>query len=133
MITIPKNTLIRIEEVESQMALAKSYFSHVKDSFTEETAKKLCENVMKMDNVNVAIALGSLFENKSIKEFIATSVVAEVEEKKAGEEGKFTKGTPLAKRREIARKAARTRRADPAKAKSSEEKRQDSRKENSDE
>lgn len=132
MIIIPKGTLIKIDEVKAEMPLAESYFNYVKDSFTEEYAVKLCENVMKSDNVNVAIALGSLFKNLPINEFISSYVISEAEEKEAGKEGKFTKGISLARKREIARKAARTRRADPGKAKESEQKRQDSRKENKD-
>ena len=130
MIIIPKGMLVKLDEVKAEMPLAEAYFNYVKDSFTEDYAVKLCENVMKSDNINVAIALGSLFKNLPINEFVSSHVFNEAEEKEAGKEGKFTKGISLARKREIARKAARTRRADPGKAKESEQKRQDSRNEN---
>lgn len=128
MIIVEKGVLINPENVAAKLEEAREILKHLKGALDFNDINTIIENMAKTE-LDKAIALGSLHEDMPINEFIVKKVDSEGEVKDVQDNktASLKSKISLAKRREIARKAARTRKANPAKAKESEEKRQQAR------
>lgn len=110
---------VDLDIVVSMIPEAEKRFSALSDSFDKEEIQKIVENLAKSEP-ELAIAIGSLNESIQLNEFMVKHVNSrgEVEKKKdrKNREKQAFQTTGLSKstRRQIARKAAKTKRANPS-------------------
>lgn len=133
MIVLKDNYLVKPELVEKYIPKAKVTHSELSEMLDKDDINTIVENMSQWD-VELAIALGSINEDMQINEYIVKHVtsdgkVSDRQDKSTRAREANSKSTlSLARRRELARRSARTRQANPAKARESEEKRQEARK-----
>lgn len=110
---------VDLDIVVSMIPEAEKRFSALSESFDKEEIQKIVENLAKSEP-ELAIAIGSLNESIQLNEFMVKHVNSrgEVEKKKdrkTREKQAFqTTGLSKSTRRQIARKAAKTKRANPS-------------------
>lgn len=127
MIVIENGLKVNPAEVEKKLTEAESLLGNVNKVLNKSDINKLIENMSNISgNFELAIAMGSLNENLKVNDYIVKFVVTEDDSNNSTDKKPGNK-LSLSRRREIARKAARSRMANPAAAKAAEEKRQVSR------
>lgn len=110
---------IGLDDVVSMIPEAEKRFSTLSENFDKEEIQKIVENLAKSEP-NLAIAIGALNENIQLNEFMVKHVNSrgEVERKKDKKtrtrQAFQTTGLSKSARRQIARKAAKTKRANPS-------------------
>lgn len=108
-----------VDDVVAIIPEAKTRFESLSKTFDKSEIQKIVENLAKSEP-NLAIAIGSLNEDMQLNEFIVKRVssrgeVARIKDKKTRErQATQTTGLSKSARRQIARKAAKTRRANPS-------------------
>lgn len=109
-----------IDDVVAILPEAQSRFENFKKIFTKDEINKIVENLASTEP-NLAIAIGSLNEDIQLNEFIVKRVsskgeVTRIKDKETRKrQASQTTGLSKAARRQIARKAAKTRRSQPSK------------------
>lgn len=120
MILLPESTEIVIEDVENLFQEAQDRLDHLSKTFNKEDINKIVENMVSAGDINLALAIGSLNEEMQINEFIVKHVdskgtVTRTKDRKTRERNAFqTTGLSKSKRRQIARKAVKSKRANPS-------------------
>lgn len=137
MIVLKDKCLVNPELAEQSLPRAITIHKNLSESLDKDDINSVVEG-MAVWNLELAVALGSINENIQINEFIVKHVTSDgdvsnrQDKKTRAREAATHSKVSLAKRREVARRAARTRRANPAKARESEAKRQEARRRRSD-
>jgi hypothetical protein len=107
------------DDVNALLPEAQSRFDSLSKVFSQDEIRSLTENLVKSEPL-VAIALGSINENIQLNEFIVKHVsakgeVTKTQDRKTRERKAFqTTGLSKSARRQIARKAAKTKKANPS-------------------
>lgn len=110
---------VDLDIVISMIPEAEKRFSALSESFDKEEIQKIVENLAKSEP-ELAIAIGSLNESIQLNEFMVKHVnsrgeVKKKKDRKTREKQAFqTTGLSKSTRRQIARKAAKTKRANPS-------------------
>lgn len=136
MIVLKDNRLVNPELVEKSLQEATDIYKNLSETLDKNDINSVVESMASW-NLELAVALGSINENIQINEFIVKHVTSDgdvsnrQDKKSRARQAATHSKVSLAKRREVARRAARTRRANPAKARESEAKRQEARKKRS--
>lgn len=119
MLLLPENFELVIENVEKLIPQAQGNIDSLSEALSKDDINKIVENMMKSEP-ELAIAMGSINEDLQLNEFIVKRVnsrgeVSRVKDRKTRERQAFqTTGLSKAKRRQIARKATKTKRANPS-------------------
>ncbi len=119
MLLLPENYELVVENIEKLIPIAKDNIKSLSEALDKDDINKIVENMMETDT-DLAIAMGSLNEELQLNEFIVKRVnsrgeVSRVKDRKTRERQAFqTTGLSKAKRRQIARKATKTKRANPS-------------------
>lgn len=119
MLLLPENYELVIENVEKLLPEAQVNIDSLSEALSKDDINKIVENMMSSEP-EMAIAMGSLNEELQLNEFIVKRVnsrgeVSRVKDRKTRERQAFqTTGLSKAKRRQIARKATKTKRANPS-------------------
>ena len=120
MILLPESTELVIEDVEKLLPEAQGRIDHLSKAFDKDGINKIVENMVAVGDVNLAVAIGSLNEEMQLNEFIVKHVdsrgtVTRTKDRKTRERNAFqTTGLSKSKRRQIARKAVKSKRANPS-------------------
>lgn len=128
------NKLVNADNVKNKLEEATLIYKGLSKTLDKDDINKVVENMAKGGDEELAIALGSVNENIQINEYIVSHVTSDgdvskrQDKKSRAREAASNSTLSLARRRELARRSARTRKANPAKAKEAEEKRQQARK-----
>lgn len=110
---------VDIDIVNSLVNEATSRFSAIKDTLSTEEIRALVQVVAESGEPEIAVILGSLNENIILSEYIVKHVNAKREVTKTKDrktrtlQAFQTTGLSKSRRREIARKASKTKRANP--------------------
>lgn len=119
MLLLPENFELVIENVEKLIPQAQGNIDSLSEALSKDDINKIVENMMNSEP-ELAIAMGSINEDLQLNEFIVKRVnsrgdVSRVKDRKTRERQAFqTTGLSKAKRRQIARKATKTKRANPS-------------------
>ena len=119
MILIPETHELVLENVEALIPEAQGRFDELSSALNKDDINKIIENMLDYET-DLAVALASINENMPLNEFIVKHVSARGEitrtkDRKTRERNAFqTTGLSKAKRRQIARKATKTKIANPA-------------------
>lgn len=119
MLLLPENYELVVENIEKLIPIAKDNINSLSEALDKDDINKIVENMMQTET-DLAIAMGSLNEELQLNEFIVKRVnsrgeVSRVKDRKTRERQAFqTTGLSKAKRRQIARKATKTKRANPS-------------------
>lgn len=119
MLLLPENFELVIENVEKLIPQAQGNIDSLSEALSKDDINKIVENMMQSEP-ELAIAMGSINEDLQLNEFIVKRVnsrgdVSRVKDRKTRERQAFqTTGLSKAKRRQIARKATKTKRANPS-------------------
>lgn len=119
MLILPENYEIVLEKLEQLIPEVQARIENLSETFDKDDINKIVENMIS-DDPETAIILGALNENMQLNEFIVKRVssrglVTRVKDRKTRERQAFqTTGLSKAKRRQIARKATKTKRANPS-------------------
>lgn len=119
MFLLPENYELVLENVEKLLPEAQARFDILSEALDQADINKIVENMLE-DEPELAIALGSINEEMVLNEFIVKRVnskgdVSRVKDRKTRERQAYqTTGLSKAKRRQIARKATKTKRANPS-------------------
>lgn len=119
MLLLPEDYELVIENVEKLLPEAQGNIDSLSVALSKDDINKIVENMMESEP-EMAIAMGSLNEELQLNEFIVKRVnsrgdVSRVKDRKTRERQAFqTTGLSKAKRRQIARKATKTKRANPS-------------------
>lgn len=120
MLIIPDEFELTVENVEAQLEEAQGRYTALSGALDKADINNLVENMLADGDVELAIALGSLNEEMQLDEFIVKHVssrgeLTRTKDRKTRERNAFqTTGLSKAKRRQIARKASKTKRANPS-------------------
>ena len=112
--------LLESHEYHSKLALAKTHYNSLSESLTDPEITALAIKMIPNDPA-LAVALGSLAENIQLDEFIVRQVNSKGEVKRMKDRdtrkrlAAQTTGLSKARRREISRKAVRTKKSQPSK------------------
>lgn len=116
---IELNTTVELDKCQAVFAEAESRFRFLKECFTGEDLNTVIQNLAESEP-EIAVCMGSLSESMQLNEFIVKHVSSkgEITRTKDRETRRRnatqTTGLSKAKRREIARKAVRTKKAQPS-------------------
>lgn len=119
MLILPENFELVIENVEKLIPEAQARFDKLSVALDKDDINKIVENMIN-DEPDLAVAIGSLNEEMQLDEFIVKRVnsrgeVSRIKDRKTRERQAFqTTGLSKAKRRQIARKVVKTKRANPS-------------------
>lgn len=120
MFLIPDDYELTLESVEAEIPEAQGRFAALSEALEKSDINNLVENMIAEGDIECAIALGSLNESMALNEFIVKHVSSKGEltrtkDIKTRQRNAFqTTGLSKAKRRQIARKASKTKRANPS-------------------
>lgn len=120
MLIIPDEFELTVENVEAQLEEAQGRYTALSGALDKADINNLVENMLADGDVELAIALGSLNEEMQLDEFIVKHVssrgeLTRTKDRKTRQRNAFqTTGLSKAKRRQIARKASKTKRANPS-------------------
>ncbi|WCZ66384.1 capsid and scaffold protein [Yersinia phage MHG19] len=118
MLILPENHELVIDELEKLIPEAQSRIDML-SALDKSDINTIVENMID-DDTNLAIVMGSLNEDMQLNEFIVKHVssrgeVTRTKDRKTRQRNAFqTTGLSKAKRRQIARKATKTKRANPS-------------------
>ena len=110
---------VEIDVVNSVVDEAKLRFLSIKESLTTDEIRVLVQMIAEDGEPEIAVVLGSLNENVILSEYIVKHVnakreISKTKDRKTRKLQAFqTTGLSKSKRREIARKASKTKRANP--------------------
>ena len=110
---------VEIDDVNAVIGEANLRFDSIKESLSTEEIRALVQGIAESGEPEIAVVLGSLNENIVLSEYIVKHVnakreVSRTKDRKTRKLQAFqTTGLSKSRRREIARKAAKTKRADP--------------------
>lgn len=110
---------VEIDDVNAVIGEANLRFDSIKESLSTEEIRALVQVIAESGEPEIAVVLGSLNENIVLSEYIVKHVnakreVSRTKDRKTRKLQAFqTTGLSKSRRREIARKAAKTKRADP--------------------
>lgn len=119
MLLIPETHELVLENVEALIPEAQGRFDELSSALNKDDINTIVENMLD-DETDLAVALASINEDMQLNEFIVKHVSARGEitrtkDRKTRERNAFqTTGLSKAKRRQIARKATKTKIANPA-------------------
>lgn len=119
MLLLPENFELVIENVESKIQEAQGRIDHLSKAFDKDGINTIVENMMASET-ELAIAIGALNEDMQLNEFIVKHVnsrgeVTRTKDRKTRERNAYqTTGLSKSKRRQIARKAVKSKRANPS-------------------
>lgn len=119
MLLLPENFELVIENVESKIQEAQGRIDHLSKAFDKDGINTIVENMMASET-ELAIAMGALNEDMQLNEFIVKHVnsrgeVTRTKDRKTRERNAYqTTGLSKSKRRQIARKAVKSKRANPS-------------------
>lgn len=120
MFLIPDEFELVTENVEKVIPEAQGRFAELSVALDKADINNLVENMIAGGDIELGIALGSLNEEMQLNEFIVKHVssrgeLTRTKDRKTRERNAFqTTGLSKAKRRQIARKASKTKRANPS-------------------
>ena len=111
MLILPENHELVIDAVEAFLPEAQARFDKLSAALSKDDINKIVENMVTSEP-DLAIALGSINESLQLNEFIVKHVdskgtITRTKDRK-------TPGLSKAKRRQIARKAVKSKRANPS-------------------
>ena len=119
MFLIPDNHELVIESVELLLPEAQGRYDALSGSLSKDDINTIVENMMETET-DLAVALGSINEEMQLDEFIVKHVssrgeITRTKDRKTRARNAFqTTGLSKAKRRSIARKATKSKRANPS-------------------
>ena len=119
MLILPENHELVIDAVEAFLPEAQARFDKLSAALSKDDINKIVENMVTSEP-DLAIALGSINESLQLNEFIVKHVsskgtITRTKDRKTRERNAFqTTGLSKAKRRQIARKAVKSKRANPS-------------------
>lgn len=119
MLILPESTELVIDKVEALLPEAQDRLSKLSNALSKDDINKIVENMIATEP-ELAVAMGSLNEEMQLNEFIVKHVdskgtVTRKKDRKTRERNAFqTTGLSKSKRRQIARKATKTKRANPS-------------------
>jgi hypothetical protein len=120
MFIIPDDFELTLENVESKLSEAQGRFTSLSVAFDKSDINNLVENMIASGDIESGIALASINEGMQLNEFIVKHVSSKGEltrtkDIKTRQRNAYqTTGLSKAKRRQIARKASKTKRANPS-------------------
>ena len=120
MLIIPDDYELVIENVEAAIPEAENRFKTLSEAFDKDGINTIVENMLTSGDIEAAIALGSLNEAEQLNEFIVKHVssrgeVTRTKDRATRSRQAFqTTGLSKAKRRSIARKVVKAKRANPS-------------------
>lgn len=120
MFLIPDEYELVTENVDKLIPEAQGRFAELSAALDKADINNLVENMIAGGDIEIGIALGSLNEEMQLDEFIVKHVssrgeLTRTKDRKTRERNAFqTTGLSKAKRRQIARKASKTKRANPS-------------------
>lgn len=119
MLIVPDEYEVVLENIEAAIPEAKSRFKQLSEALDKADINTIVENMLTAEP-EVAIAMGSLNEEMQLNEFIVKHVssrgeITRTKDRKTRERQAFqTTGLSKAKRRAIARKVVKSKRANPS-------------------
>ena len=119
MLIVPDEYEIVLENIEAAIPEAESRFKQLSEALDKADINTIVENMLPIEP-EVAIAMGSLNEEMQLNEFIVKHVssrgeITRTKDRKTRERQAFqTTGLSKAKRRAIARKVVKSKRANPS-------------------
>lgn len=119
MLLIPESHELVIDKIEQLLPEAQGRFEQLSKALSKDDINTIVENMIETDT-DLALALGSINEEMQLNEFIVKHVsshgeITRTKDRKTRERNAFqTTGLSKAKRRQIARKATKTKRANPS-------------------
>ncbi|ARW57599.1 capsid and scaffold protein [Serratia phage X20] len=119
MLMLPESHELVIDNVEALIPEAQGRLDVLSKALDKADINKIVENMLS-DNADLAIALGSLNEGMQLNEFIVKHVssrgeITRTKDRKTRQRNAYqTTGLSKAARRQIARKATKTKRANPS-------------------
>jgi hypothetical protein len=119
MFLIPENYELVIENVEALIPEAQGRYEALSGALSKDDINTIVENMMDTET-DLAVALGAINEEMQLNEFIVKHVssrgeITRTKDRKTRERNAFqTTGLSKAKRRQIARKATKSKRANPS-------------------
>ena len=119
MLIVPDEYEVVLENIEAAIPEAESRFKQLSEAFDKADINTIVENMLSIEP-EVAIAMGSLNEEMQLNEFIVKHVssrgeITRTKDRKTRERQAFqTTGLSKAKRRAIARKVVKSKRANPS-------------------
>lgn len=120
MFLIPDDYELVTESVEALIPEAQGRFASLSKALDKGDINTLVENMIENGEIEMGIALASLTEEMALNEFLVKHVssrgeLTRTKDRKTRERNAFqTTGLSKAKRRQIARKATKTKRANPS-------------------
>lgn len=120
MLLLPENHELVIENVELLIPEAQGRFENLSKALSKDDINTVVENMIATNEVDLAIALGAINEEMQLNEFIVKHVssqgeVTRTKDRATRQRQAFqTTGLSKAKRRQIARKATKTKRSNPS-------------------
>lgn len=119
MLIVPDEYEVVLENIEAAIPEAESRFKQLSEALNKADINTIVENMLSIEP-EVAIAIGSLNEEMQLNEFIVKHVssrgeITRTKDRKTRERQAFqTTGLSKAKRRAIARKVVKSKRANPS-------------------
>lgn len=119
MFTLPEGYELVIENVENLISEAQGRYDNLSTALDKADINTIVENMMSSEP-DMAIAIGSINEQMILNEFIvkhvsSRGVITRTKDRKTRERNAYqTTGLSKSKRRQIARKATKTKRANPS-------------------
>lgn len=119
MLIVPDEYEVVLENIEAAIPEAESRFKQLSEALDKADINTIVENMLSIEP-EVAIAIGSLNEEMQLNEFIVKHVssrgeITRTKDRKTRERQAFqTTGLSKAKRRAIARKVVKSKRANPS-------------------
>ena len=119
MLIVPDEYEVVLENIEAAIPEAESRFKQLSEALDKADINTIVENMLSIEP-EVAIAMGSLDEEMQLNEFIVKHVssrgeITRTKDRKTRERQAFqTTGLSKAKRRAIARKVVKSKRANPS-------------------
>lgn len=119
MLIVPDEYEVVLENIEAAIPEAESRFKQLSEALDKADINTIVENMLSTEP-EVAIAMGSLNEEMQLNEFIVKHVssrgeITRTKDRKTRERQAFqTTGLSKAKRRAIARKVVKSKRANPS-------------------
>ena len=119
MLIVPDEYEVVLENIEAAIPEAESRFKQLSEALDKADINTIVENMLSIEP-EVAIAMGSLNEEMQLNEFIVKHVssrgeITRTKDRKTRERQAFqTTGLSKAKRRAIARKVVKSKRANPS-------------------
>lgn len=120
MYLLPESYELVTENVETLIPEAQGRFDSLSKALDKADINKLVENMFESGEIDLAIALGSINEEMALNEFIVKHVssrgdITRTKDIKTRQRNAYqTTGLSKAKRRQIARKATKTKRSNPS-------------------